>query len=643
MGIGLLLVLGVLAAAGWMLGRWTDVPLLLPEGNAEWIRSDASPPMAARRAAWSTAFFQAGFRTDAVPHTAILTVRAMKNAAVLLDGRIVLPFRKGSESWKSSRTVDLARYLSPGEHRLTVAVSNWNGPVLLLARCDELGLATGKTWTAREESGGWRQAIPAGETPPLPETRNYLSSAAAFFEVLPILAPLFLLVFGLSLAAEYGKGRISWLPLAAPRSSHIRWAMLAAWVAMGWNNITRFPPGIGFDVDGHFLYIKYLLDNHRLPLATDGWVTYHAPLYYVLSALLFSLWRFFTAQSTAMWMLRIVPLLCGALQIEVSFRAMRRLFPDREDLQSLGVVVAGLIPMNIYMSQSISNEPMAALLTSVAVLLCFGILVPKDGDRPFRSLVLLGITLGAALLTKVSALFLLPVAAAAVAWGLHSRGWALRRIAGGVALFLGIAVLLSGWFYVRNAVLLGKPFVANWDPESGKAWWQGPGFRTPVQLLAFGESLVRPVFSGIYRFWDAIYSTFWLDGFLSGLTPAGGEIPWNWRLMISGAWLGLVPTMAMISGAAGTVLRPRRQGAGALFFSIAAAAAYFGALFLMATTTPFYSTGKAFYALGLLPCFGALAAAGFEPLMGRTWTRALTWGLVACWAVASYAAYFIVR
>lgn len=57
-------------------------------------------------------------------------------------------------------------------------------------------------------------------------------------------------------------------------------------------------------------------------------------------------------------------------------------------------------------------------------------------------------------------------------------------------------------------ILLGNPFIANWDPESGTMWWQGPGFHAPAHLLAFGDSLVRPVYSGAYRFWDSIYSTF---------------------------------------------------------------------------------------------------------------------------------------
>jgi len=641
--IALVSVLGTMAAVGWALARWTDVPLLLPEEGAEWIRPDIPFLQGMELASPMVAVFRTGFRTAGAPPRAILTVRAMKAGAVSLDGRVVLAFPERSGSWKNPRQVDLAPYLTSGYHRLEVAVFNWNGPVLLLAYCRELGLTTGETWEAGADGSGWRRVLTAGETPPVPDAVRFSSAATAFFDVLPILTAVFLPVFGFSLALDYGRSRFPWIPRLLPRASHLRWMMLAAWALLGLNNIGKIPLWIGFDVSEHLDYIGYVLTMKRIPLATEGWSMYHPPLYYILSALTDAFWRLIVERETADWLMRIIPLLCGALQIEVAFRAMRRIFPDRDDLQVAGTVVAGWIPMNVYISQSISNEPMAALLTAVVVLLCVGIVVPQGGDRPLRRLILLGITLGLALLTKVSALFLVPVVIGAAAWGLRSRGWPLCRIAAGTALVLGTAVLISGWFYIRNAIVLGKPFVANWDPESGMVWWQGPGFRTPGHLLAFGDALIRPVYSGVYRFWDSIYSTFWLDGYLSGLVPGGSGPPWNYDLMIAGAWLGLVPTSLIILGAGRTLARPLAQGAPALFLSIAAVSVYFGALLLFATSTPHYSTAKAFYALGLLPCFGILAAAGFEPLLRRPLSRAFTWALVSCWAVASYGAYFVVR
>lgn len=112
--------------------------------------------------------------------------------------------------------------------------------------------------------------------------------------------------------------------------------------------------------------------------------------------------------------------------------------------------------------------------------------------------------------------------------------------------------------------------------------------------------------------------------------------------MISGALLGILPMAAMLLGAAGELVRPQRQGASAALLSLVAVSVYFGALLLFAVSTPYYSTAKSFRALGLLPCYGLLAAARLEPLLRCPWSRALTWGLLSSWAIASYGAYFVV-
>jgi hypothetical protein len=44
--------------------------------------------------------------------------------------------------------------------------------------------------------------------------------------------------------------------------------------------------------------------------------------------------------------------------------------------------------------------------------------------------------------------------------------------------------------------------------------------------------------------------------------------------------------------------------------------------------------------VGLLPCFGVLAAAGAAPLLRFRMLRAFVLALVACWASAAYIASF---
>jgi hypothetical protein len=56
---------------------------------------------------------------------------------------------------------------------------------------------------------------------------------------------------------------------------------------------------------------------------------------------------------------------------------------------------------------------------------------------------------------------------------------------------------------------------------------------------------------------------------------------------------------------------------------------------------PIYSTVKATYTLGLLPAYAVLGTAGLEVMMRGPISRALVGAGIACWAVAAYAAYFV--
>jgi hypothetical protein len=79
-----------------------------------------------------------------------------------------------------------------------------------------------------------------------------------------------------------------------------------------------------------------------------------------------------------------------------------------------------------------------------------------------------------------------------------------------------------------------------------------------------------------------------------------------------------------------------------LFLAAAALAVYLAAMIDVYLRLPIYSTAKATYTLGLLPCYGVLVAAGAAPFMRFRLPRALIFAALTCWAVAAYAAYFVV-
>jgi len=300
--------------------------------------------------------------------------------------------------------------------------------------------------------------------------------------------------------------------------------------------------------------------------------------------------------------------------------------------------------MNLYISQSIGNEPLAGCLTALTILFVCRAL---SGDfQSKRELALImGFILGLAMLTKPTAILIVPPLLFFISAALFRKGRSteegIRFVIHFVTLLFGVAFVVSGWYYVRNYIEMGRFFIGGWDSSREIVWWMNPGYRTPRQFFVFGESLFYPVYSSIYGFWDALYSTFWVDGFLSSLI-SNRYLPWNHAFMVSSALLSLLPSTTMCIG----VIESLRKGNSPLKlmlrFSITCGIIYIVAMVYIFLTVPIMSSAKSTYAVGLTPCFALLAAAGFDVLTRLRFFRETAYGLIACWAIGVYAAYFVI-
>jgi 4-amino-4-deoxy-L-arabinose transferase-like glycosyltransferase len=370
-------------------------------------------------------------------------------------------------------------------------------------------------------------------------------------------------------------------------------------------------------------------ERRALPLASDGWQMFQAPLYYVLSAGLYEALAALLDEGSALRALRIVPLLAGMAQVQIAFVAMGYAFPERDSARALGTLAGGLLPVNLYMSHYVGNEPLAGCLSAAVIALCLRGLRHPDLAARARFPIALGALLGLAMLAKITALLLLAPAVATLLWCAPraQRPASLARLLAAVA-------LVAGWYLARNWIAIGKPLVLSSD---NTAWWQQPGYRTPADFLRLGEALVRPVFAGMHGLGDALYSTLWLDGQLGSAIAHETRPPWDYPTMLSMAWLSLLPSGAMLIGAI-AILR-RRQPAGLL--ALGCLALYLGAVAQQFLQLGIYSAGKASYTLGLVPCWAVLAAAGLDALARNGIARAAVFGGMACWAVFAYVGYFV--
>ena len=632
----------VLAAVAALVGArilWLDrdpeVPLLHAEAGAEWLVADAPFQLRAQVAAATTASFRTRFRVQGSGGERALTLRAFRRCEVWLDGRR-LPDdgERALTGWKVPRRIALPADLAAGTHELVLVAHNESAPAAVLVHGEAVDVRSGPGWEASADGETWAPARLASQPARPALQRRFPSVPRALASVAPWLGPLFAAVFAWALHAGRRPGA-----RRGPTSRELRTLLLVLWCVLGANNFFAIPTEVGFDVSGHIEYIAAVALEHRLPLATEGWQMFQPPLYYLLSAPLLLVFAGLGPDGAVMAM-RILPLACGLLLIEISWRCARLAFPDRDDLQALATLAAGLTPMGIYLCQVLGNEPLAACLTALTLLGCLALVTNLRRASP-RWLMALGFVWGLALLAKATPLLLAPVLAGVVSWHLLSRGERPLRAAGSTLLVFLVAAATAGWYYARNWLVLGQPFVGGWDPVRGIRWWQDPGYRTWQQFGSFGESLLRPVYSGTASFWDALYSSLWLDGFLSGMVRFGRRPPWRDDFMLAGAWLALVPTALLFAGMLRALWGPPGPQRRALRLAAGCVVLYLAAIADLYLRLPIYSTAKASYALGLLPCYGLLFAAGAEPLLRVPVLRAFLVAWMTCWAAAAYLAYLV--
>jgi len=118
----------------------------------------------------------------------------------------------------------------------------------------------------------------------------------------------------------------------------------------------------------------------------------------------------------------------------------------RKDIALLAASITALLPMNLALSGAVSNDPLLFCLCTWTLAVCA--LVTRDGWTLARYLAL-GILVGLALLTKTTALALLPIVLVV---------WIIRKptVVGASTSFVCTVLLVAPWF-MRNQRLYGDP------------------------------------------------------------------------------------------------------------------------------------------------------------------------------------------
>jgi len=270
----------------------------------------------------------------------------------------------------------------------------------------------------------------------------------------------------------------------------------------------------------HFRYVRHLVVYHDLPVQSPGAPraqSHHPPLYYTLGALAgwwipvaqevyyeptenpFWAYRYwevgddnknqylhggdepfregpFHGVALAVYVVRWMTVLIGAGVVWLTYRIGREVFvelPGRIALALGGAAVVAFNPQFLYLSGAVNNDVPAALCGAAVLLVCVQLV--RDGPS-VRTDVTLGVIFGLALLVKFNLLVLLALIELAyliAAW--HARGGS-RVFLRGTLIVVGLAALISGWWFWRNQVLYGEPtgfqrVTELWDARTPAETW----------------------------------------------------------------------------------------------------------------------------------------------------------------------------
>ncbi|MBP6016470.1 MAG: phospholipid carrier-dependent glycosyltransferase [Candidatus Promineofilum sp.] len=244
-------------------------------------------------------------------------------------------------------------------------------------------------------------------------------------------------------------------------------------------------------------------------------------------------------------LVRLLSTILGLGTLISIYGAGRVVWPTDPTRALLATAVVAFLPQFAFIHGAVSNDAAITFFSAAAIWQLLrmtndplrianeetagqGNLSPAGDRLPFVRLLLLGLTIGLAVLSKTAGLLLLAYGVAVlVVWAWHRGG---RRPALAVGSLVALpALLLSGWWLWRNWALYGDPTAAN-----------------QFIRLAGGERpyTLRQVWHDMDRVWTSLFARF---GWMNVRPP-----PWVWL-----AW-SVIAALA-VAGALWAVARNRRR------------------------------------------------------------------------------------
>jgi 4-amino-4-deoxy-L-arabinose transferase-like glycosyltransferase len=399
----------------------------------------------------------------------------------------------------------------------------------------------------------------------------------------------------------------------------------------------------------HFRYVRHLVVYRELPVqSVEGprAQSHHPPLYYVLGALASwwvpveqdvyyapptnshwdsRLWEVsddnknqylhganeafpFHGVTLAVYVVRWMTVLIGAGVVCLTYVIGRQIFTGGPVLAAGAAALVAFNPQFIYLSGAINNDIAAALAGTAVLWACVRLV--RHGPS-LRTDVLMGVLYGLALLTKFNLLALLALIELAYLLAARRGSTALTRpwraLLRGNLIVLGLAGLISGWWFVRNQVLYGDPAGLSILNEL----WAGRPFSEGLWAIP----------QGLPYLWSSVWGRF---GY--------GQLPLPEAITQGLFWF-------CAAALAGLLVAPRRDGAHPILALLAASVLIFTAwVVYYIAIQPAGAMGR--FLFPCLPAFALLVIWGLSRFLPRR--REWLAGAVVAPGMAALAIYALV-
>jgi 4-amino-4-deoxy-L-arabinose transferase-like glycosyltransferase len=155
----------------------------------------------------------------------------------------------------------------------------------------------------------------------------------------------------------------------------------------------------------------------------------------------------------AVHLVRLLSVLMGTVTVLATYCIARQIMPQRKGLAIGAAVINAFNPQFAFISGTINNDNLVIVLFALAALLLV-VLGRREVSR--GRLLLLGLVIGLASLTKLTGLMLLPLAAVVLGVvALHRQR--LISFVVWMTIVSIVALVVGGWWYARNWLLYGDP------------------------------------------------------------------------------------------------------------------------------------------------------------------------------------------